>query len=321
MSQEIFIQARPEHAGLRLDSFLTTMLSEYTRAQLNRIIKDNYVSINNQYVKPSFKLTGCESIIFKAPVKKSSNLIAQNLNIEIIYSDDHLAIINKRAGMTVHPGAGVYDNTLVNALLYYFPNIETGGTDRPGIVHRLDKNTSGLIIIALTHQAHVALTNAFKQREIEKIYSAFCYGEPEEVSFELKTGHVRHAYNRLKFFTGLAVPLSPSSPVRFAHTSFKRIKSSFGVTELEAKLFTGRTHQIRAHLADINHPLLGDKLYGGLRMLSAQAPKDLIASINQLAGQALHAQRLCFEHPVTKKVMIFEAPLPDYLARISNNLI
>ena len=317
MSQEIIIQAKPEDAGQRLDSFLAERLPTHTRAQLSKLIKDAQVSINTLQVKPSHKITGYETVVLAMPVAKSSELIAQNLELDIIYSDEHIAVINKACGMVVHPGAGVFDNTLVNALLYYFPNMQIGMQERPGIVHRLDKDTSGVMVVALTHQAHVALSNDFKNRQVEKIYRAFCYGEFEKESFELKTGHVRHPFNRLRFFTGLPVPLSKESKVRMAHTSFRSNYTNYGLSDIRAYLYTGRTHQIRAHLADINHPLVGDCLYGGQRELPKNAPLALREAIKKLSGQALHAESLAFFHPVSKKRLEFSAPLPAQMQAIS----
>lgn len=316
MSQEIIIQADSCDAGLRLDSFLAQRLPEHTRAQLSKFIKNSLVSINGQRVKPSFKLLGHEKVLLKVLSRKSVGLIAQELPLDIIFSDDHIAVINKAVGMVVHPGAGVLDNTLVNALLYAFPNIAVGGQQRPGIVHRLDKNTSGVMVVALTHQAHVALTEAFKNREVEKKYRAFCYGALENERFELKTGHVRHPHNRLRFFTGIPAPLSSQSKVRMAHTSFSVNFSNFGVSDLSARLHTGRTHQIRAHLADINHPLLGDSIYTSTRELPREVPKLLVDAIKELSGQALHAETISFAHPITKEKLSFSAPLPAHIVAL-----
>jgi len=316
MSDEIIIQARPSDAGLRLDSFLAKRLPEHTRAQLSKFIKNALVSINGQNTKPSFKLLGHEKIMLRVLARQNVGIVAQALPLEIIFSDEHIAVINKAVGMVVHPGAGVIDNTLVNALLYVFPNMAVGGQERPGIVHRLDKNTSGVMVIALTHQAHVALTDAFKKREVEKVYRAFCYGVPEKEQFELKTGHARHPHNRLRFFTRMPAPLSAHSKVRMAHTSFNVNFSNYGVCDISARLHTGRTHQIRAHLADINHPLLGDSIYASPRKLAQDTPKDLHDAIDDLRGQALHAEVISFFHPITNKKLRFLAPLPAHMIKL-----
>lgn len=316
MSQEIIIQAYSCDAGLRLDSFLAMRLPEHTRAQLSKFIKKSLVSINGQSVKPSFKLLGHEKVMLKVLSKERSGLVAQQLPLDIIYSDDHIAVINKAIGMVVHPGAGISDNTLVNAMLYAFPHMAVGGQERPGIVHRLDKNTSGVMVVALTHQAHVALTEAFKNREVEKIYRAFCYGSINNKCFELKTGHIRHPHNRLKFFTGLPAPQSSQSKVRIAHTSFSVNSNNFGVCDISARLHTGRTHQIRAHLADINHPILGDNIYANSRELCREAPKLLRDAIGKLSGQALHAESISFKHPITKEQLSFSAPLPTHMINL-----
>jgi 23S rRNA pseudouridine1911/1915/1917 synthase len=319
MLEPLFINTKSTDAGLRLDSFLASRLPDFSRSQINKIIKSSLVSINNQVLKSSYKLLGHGVICVQLPAAQESELEAINLSLDIIFCDDDIAVINKRAGMIVHPGAGVREHTLVNGLLYEFPKMEVGGVIRPGIVHRLDKDTSGLIVVALTHKAHEGLSSAFKNREVIKIYRAFCYGEPEP-SFELKTGHMRHPFNKLKFFTALPPPLCASSKVRMAHSSFKRLKSACGISELKAHIFTGRTHQIRAHLADNNYPLLGDSLYGGTRALKKEMPSELKEAINNLSGQALHAEHLSFAHPITKKLLNFIAPLPPKLYALEKAL-
>ena len=312
MTQEILIQVDLADAGLRLDYFLAQRLPDYTRAQLCKYIKESRVLVNGHGAKPSYKLGGLEKVQLKILERKATGLKAQDLPLDIIFSDEHIAVINKAPGMVVHPGAGIQENTLVNALLYAFPHMSVGGQERPGIVHRLDKNTSGVMVVALTHAAHVALTDAFKNREVEKIYRVFSYGHIEPKAFELKTGHVRHPVHRLRFFTGIPAPLGPSK-VRMAHTSFKVNFCNFGVCDISARLHTGRTHQIRAHLADINHPLVGDLIYAGVRELPREAPEILRHVIKGLLGQALHAETLSFAHPITQEKLSFSAPLPAHI--------
>lgn len=320
MLQEIIIQAEASDAGCRLDAFVAARMPSHSRAQVHKFIKSSELTINGRAVKPSLKITGNESVILCIAAQKSLGIKAQNLALDILFHDDHIAVISKPVGMVVHPGAGVRDNTLVNALLYYFPNLAISNQERPGIVHRLDKNTSGVMLVALSHEAHVGLSQAFKQREISKSYRAFCFGEPDFQHLDLKTGHVRHPHHRLRFFTGLCVPKVPGN-VRFAHTSLRVGLRAFGVAELYATLHTGRTHQIRAHMADINHPLLGDHLYGGgKRELIKTAPLKLLELIKDLKGQALHAECISFAHPISKQLLTFSAPLPANLAAIRNIL-
>ena len=242
---------------------------------------------------------------------------AENIALPIIFSDEHIAVVNKPAGLITHPGAGVHNGTLCNALLYHFPGMVVGNAERPGIVHRLDKDTSGVMVVAKTEEAHRHLSEQFKDRRVEKIYRALCYGEFVETAFELKTGHARHQHNRLRFSTKISLEKCHGSHVRIAHTSFFVEKSQFGLSMLTAILHTGRTHQIRAHLADIDHPLLGDEIYGGKRVISGRVPEDLRAAIGELKGQALHAEVLRFFHPKYGEKLSFTVEPPEPFLRVA----
>lgn len=309
----IEIIARAQDKSERVDQFLTKMLPDHSRSSIAKLIKAGAVTRNGVSIRPSQLVTGNEIFTVAVPKKPSCYMEAQDLPLDILYSDEHCAVVNKPAGMVAHPGAGVKDGTLCNALLFHFPELNLGNMERPGIVHRLDKETSGLLVIAKTESALRKLSEAFKERRVSKTYLAFAFGEFSESSFELKTGHIRHPHNRLKFFT--KVLASPT--VRFAHTSFTVLQSRFGMALLNANLHTGRTHQIRAHLADIDHPLLGDALYGGARSMN-KAPEELKMAIAALNGQALHAESLAFPHPASGEVLYFTAPLPPHLERIAH---
>lgn len=314
------VQVTPSDVTLRLDLFLSKSLPNLTRARISKLIKSGLVKKNGSGVKPSYQvaLNDCFEIV--EPEVKKATIAPQNIPLDILFSDDHIAVINKPCGMTVHSGAGVTDGTLCNALLYHFPTMVVGDQERPGIVHRLDKETAGVMVIAKTHEAHQRLSDDFKHRRVTKIYRAFCWGELPKRQFELKTGHARHPHNRLKYFTRLEAPKVPTSNVRIAHTGFVVTASGFGISEVQAFLYTGRTHQIRAHLSDSNHPLLGDEVYGGKRPLPKSMPKALQAAINALTGQALFAETLAFNHPITKELLRFTAPLPQKLAVIREYL-
>lgn len=309
------IVAGPENKGERVDQFLTKKLPEHSRSAISKLIKTGFISRVDAPIKASQLITGTEIFLVTKPEQEPWFMVAQNIPLEILYNDEHIAVINKPAGLVVHPGAGVKDGTLCNALLYHFPEIAIGDTTRPGIVHRLDKETSGLMVIAKTERALRSLSEDFKERRVTKIYRAFCIGEFFETSFELKTGHVRHPFHRLKFLTKLPVSKIARSEVRTAHTSFTVLRSAFGMASVKATLHTGRTHQIRAHLADIDHPLLGDELYGGKRPFP-KAPDELKDAIACLTGQALHAESLSFVHPITKERIDVNAPLPASLEKI-----
>jgi len=316
MKDPLIYRALTTDAGLRLDACLRARLSGYSRAQIGKFIKEGAIRVNEQLSKPSMMLRGQETISFIVPDRTECFMAAEDLALDIIYSDEAIAVINKAAGMVVHPGAGVRNNTLCNALLHHFPGMAVGNVDRPGIVHRLDKDTSGLMVIAKTHAAHQFLSAEFKAHRVTKIYQAWCWGQIDRPKIELRTGHIRHPYNPLRFFTGIKAPSAAQSGVRIAHTSIELIEAKLGISLVLATLHTGRTHQIRAHMADYGYPLLGDRLYGGARALSHSVNEKLASAIANLKGQALHAFKLSFVHPLSKELVSFTAPLPAHLAEL-----
>jgi 23S rRNA pseudouridine1911/1915/1917 synthase len=241
----------------------------------------------------------------------------------MLFEDDDLVVIDKAAGMAVHPGAGIASGTIANAVLFRARGaLSISGDVRPGIVHRLDKDTSGCLVVAKNDATHQALSRAFAERRVEKRYTAFCLGKPAD-PLELVTGHRRADGDRRRFTTKVPPPdaRDRAGSVRVAHTRARVLVTRDGASELDVELLTGRTHQIRAHLADIGHPLLQDELYGG-----AHAEKRLRAgpvrdAVTQLARQALHARTLSFTHPRTNTTLAFTAPLPVELARIRAALV
>lgn len=313
----VIITACADHARMRVDQFLVMQLPDYSRSLIAKFLKAGAITTRDGLdVKASQLINGTEEFIFARPTPTISGMLAQPLPLDIIYSDDHIAVINKPSGMITHPGAGVKDGTLCNALLHYFPGMAIGNALRPGIIHRLDKDTSGLIVVAKTEMAHRILSEDFKERRVKKNYRILCHGTFIEQAFMLKTGHARHPHHRLRFTTKIPLDKCHGQNVRMAHTDFVVVKNYLGIALLTAQIHTGRTHQIRAHLADIDHPILGDEIYGGKRALPSRAPEILRASVAELKGQALHAERLSFAHPITKEALNFFVPPPKDFSRV-----
>jgi 23S rRNA pseudouridine1911/1915/1917 synthase len=310
-----------EAAGQRLDAWLAELSPELSRSRLKSLIDEGRVLVDGQPSRASRKIAGGELVVVDPPAASASALLAQELPLDVLYQDDRLIVVNKPAGLVVHPGAGNPSGTLANALRFLVPTAVVGGEERPGIVHRLDKDTSGVMVCALDDEAHRLLSAAFKAREVDKRYLAFCIGRPRKEDFELITGHRRHDRERRRFTTKLAPPEEEGRGLRRAASRYRLLRSLDGVAELEVELFTGRTHQIRAQLADIGHPLVKDELYGGGNADKRVAPGIVREAVTQLKRHGLHAWTLAFEHPGTKQRLRFEAPLPEDLARLEAALL
>ncbi|WAM35044.1 RluA family pseudouridine synthase [Caldicellulosiruptor acetigenus] len=286
----------------RLDKYLSEALSK-TRSFVQKIIEEGNVWVNqSQVLKPAYKVKSGDIIKVVIPEPKQLSLVAQDIDIEVVYEDEHLAVINKPRGMVVHPGAGNFENTLVNALLHKFSGrlSSINGVIRPGIVHRLDKDTSGLLIVAKTDEAHIKLSEALKSHQIKRIYYAICEGVLKEDSGVINAPIGRHPVNRLK----MAVVPNGKEAV----TYFEVLERFDKYTFIKLRLKTGRTHQIRVHMSYIGYPLLGDSSYG-------RAKNEF-----GVQGQVLHAGEIEFVHPITSKVLHFSADLPEYFVEILNML-
>ena len=309
----------PADAGRRLDQFLTLRLDSVSRARVQQLIAEQKVLVNDAAEKASLKLRGGERItVLGSAERPPLRAIAEEIPLDIIYEDDDLAIINKPAGMMVHAGAGATDDqrnrgTLVNALLHHLAKLSTvGGETRPGIVHRLDKETSGLIVVAKNDEAHGKLAAQFAQREVKKTYVALVHGWVKKDSGTISASISRDRIRRIRMTTRQAGGREAVSH----YSVLRRIDSPFGkFTLLEVKIDTGRTHQIRVHMSSLGHPVVGDKLYGAPAELKAGSGrgKQVATESLSLPRNFLHSAELALSHPRTGDRLAFKAPLPAEL--------
>ena len=292
----------PAAAGKRLDIFLAGAITEVSRSQLGRHIGQGAVTVNGAACAPSRKLRAGDVVVWTPPEVKPTEIVAEDIPLTIIHEDRWLVVVDKPAGLVVHPAAGHEAGTLVNALLAHCRDLRgIGGELRPGIVHRIDKDTSGLLVVAKDDPTMVALGAAFKAHDVERVYEAFVVGKPAGPGGRIETLYGRDPNDRKKF----------SSRVRAgkrAVTNWKVVERWPGAARVEARLETGRTHQVRVHLAALGCALLGDQTYG-------RTPKDpaLRPIAETLGRQALHARTLGFVHPATGKTMSFSSELPPDL--------
>jgi 23S rRNA pseudouridine1911/1915/1917 synthase len=282
----------PEPSGrLRLDQFLARALPKFSRSRIQKLIRNENVILNGAPARPRDLVRPGDQIQLNEPPPEKIHNLPEAIPLDVLYQDDDLIVINKPAGMVVHPGAGQPEHTLVNALLYHFPKLSgIGGKERPGIVHRLDKDTSGCLVVARTDEAHRSLSKQFADRDVEKIYLALVAGKLRKVAGTIEEKIGRHPVHRQRMST-------TARKGRVAKTDYRVCSSSAEMTLLECRLHSGRTHQIRVHLHHLGHPVLGDKVYGGRFARSFQR-------------QMLHAWRLAFHHPRTHERKKFEAPVP-----------
>ena len=287
---EIFVDE--DNDSERLDAYLAIELNEISRTYIQKLIKDGLVLVNDVIKKPRYQLKEGDHIKVQIPKPKNLDIIAEDIAIDIVYQDDDIVIINKSKDMVVHPAPGNYTGTLVNALLYHIDNLSSiNGIIRPGIVHRLDKDTSGLLIVAKNDNAHKFLSEKLKDRDIKREYVAITYGEFKEDEGTINAPIGRHPKDRKK--------MAINENGKEAITNYQVLNRYIGYTLVKAKLETGRTHQIRVHLSSIKHPIVGDPVYSNRKEDS------------KYDGQFLHAIKLGFTHPRTKEYMEFETDLPD----------
>ncbi len=281
-------------AGARLDRFLAAAVPELSRSRLAALVKDGAATVNGRAAKPSLILSPGDVIDLTVPEDKPAEAQPQELPLTLLHEDDDLAVLDKACGMVVHPGAGNEDGTLVNALLHrYGPLSSIGGVQRPGIVHRLDKETSGCLVIARNDATHEALSRQFAGRETEKIYLAVVEGIPPIKSGRIGTHMARNPHNRLQ------MAVVPADKGKHAVTDYEVLHAVNRCALVRCTLHTGRTHQIRVHMKHLGHPLLGDDIY-------AKPSRQPV----QTGRLMLHARRLGFTHPRTGERVVFEAPIP-----------
>ena len=310
MNENLTITVPDNQPKIRLDKFLAENFPDYSRNQFIHLIETGAVQIQGQKtsLSPDDKVMAGATYIITPSEPIEADPKPENIPLDIIYEDNDLLVVNKPAGLVVHPGAGNWTGTLVNGLLYHCGDSLSGinGVRRPGIIHRIDKETSGLLVVAKNDKAHVGLAKQFEIHSIQRTYDAFVWGlTPELGRIEGNIG--RSSTNRQK----MALVTRGG---KTAITHYERM-DAFGITasHIKCHLETGRTHQIRVHMTSIKHPLIGDNLYG-------HAPKGSPETIRQFPRQALHAGLLGFIHPITQKQMVFEVPLPEDLKNLKTEL-
>ena len=304
--------ADADNAGDRLDRYLTSQIPDYSRSQIQRLIEDGHVA-HSRYkkVKANNDIREGDVISVEVPEPEPTAAQPEDLPLEILFGDRDVVVVNKPAGMVVHPAAGNASGTLVNALLHHVKDLSgIGGEVRPGIVHRLDKGTSGVMVIAKNDEAHQELARQFHDREVEKEYVALAWGLVQQRK-RINAAIGRDPKNRLKMTTRRA------DRARNAVTRVTWARDLQGITLLRIAIATGRTHQIRVHLSEIGHPIVGDALYGGIHQRVPQRLRPLL----RLTRPFLHAERLVFTHPRTKERLEFSAPIPEDLEAVLMDLV
>ncbi|MEN8193038.1 MAG: RluA family pseudouridine synthase [Bacteroidota bacterium] len=294
----------------RIDIYLTNSLENATRSRIQKLIKADYVTVNGKSVKPNFLISPGDQIEVTIPVSPRPDQIEpENIPLQIIYEDDYLIVVNKQPGIVVHPAFGNFTGTLVHALLYHTKNLSNyNSPDRPGIVHRLDKDTSGLLLVAKDPWVHSQLAKQFSNRTITREYWAVCWGNLKETEGSV-IGNIARSKSDRKIFS------VSESEGKHAETLFWEIERFEFASLVKLKLKTGRTHQIRVHMAHINHPIFGDPTYGGRRIVYGSNLPKIKSRVDNLLSiidrQALHAKTIGFIHPKTGEELIFNSELPE----------
>lgn len=302
--QEYRFQITEELDGERIDKALSLLLDSLSRSFISKLIKEDTVTVNGKSVKGSYPVKTDDEVVFFLPPSQEPNIVAENIPLDILYEDSDVIVVNKPKGMVVHPAAGHYSGTLVNALMYHCGADLSGinGVMRPGIVHRIDMDTTGSLIVCKNDKAHNSIAEQLKVHSINRRYHAICYGVIKEEEGTIHKPIGRHPSDRKKMAVN-------EHNGKEAITHYKVLKRFPNYTYIECKLETGRTHQIRVHMASIGHPLLGDEVYAPGRKHPFK-----------LQGQTLHAKILGFIQPSTQEYVEIDAPLPEYFENLLNKL-
>ncbi|MCI0489599.1 MAG: RluA family pseudouridine synthase [Blastocatellia bacterium] len=313
-TQAHLIEITPEATGTRLDAFLASRLNEISRTRVQRAIEDGDVLVNDRAVKASYRLKTGDRIEIDLPEPPPLDLLPEAIPLKILYEDSDLLVVDKPARLVVHPGAGIESGTLANALAYHFNRLSgAAGRIRPGIVHRIDKETSGLLVVAKNDVSHEKLSDQFRDRQVFKMYLALVYGHPAKARGDIEARIGRNPRNR----TRMAVVSGGAG--RAAYTSYEVAERFQEFSLLKVQIKTGRTHQIRVHLAHINHPVVADFVYGRGRENSVRAPAAR-QKIKSLGRHFLHSAQLAFTHPRTGERLEFASELPPELRSFIENL-
>ena len=309
MPQNVTLTITDEFHNKRLDAALGGLIDTHSRSTLREYIDEGKVAVDGVIItKPSVKVSSGQTVTVEIPDPEDLDAKPQDLPLDIIYQDDDILVINKPINFVVHPGAGVRDGTVMNAVLYHFP--QTSSLPRAGIVHRLDKDTSGLMVIALSQLAQQVLTKAIAKHDVVREYEAIAEGQiTAGGTIDAPIGRDPHVRTKMA--------VMPEGIGREAVTHYRVMERFRAHTRLRLRLETGRTHQIRVHMASIHHPLLGDNQYGGKRLkMLPGASEDLANMLRNYRHQALHAVHIEFAHPKTKEMMSFDVPIPDEMSTL-----